>query len=218
MLSPTSQTAVDGQSRSSFPLSLSLFIYLSQVPSCSHWGLSISCPPSTRWLSPSLGPFTLTLSSYVFFIWIFQSFTFPFLFIIQHLIRQPFFITFFPPIWKWKLSYLFIQSKLLNYIFLLSSALYFLPQLSDAMENREGNCMSKTKISNTDVLRFSQSRTGCCYFKILSLHCKFCCLWQIYRLSKTTTPFKISYRKIVNILVFAWSAKSGGNFIVYHPS
>lgn len=33
MLSPTSQTAVDWQSRSSFPLSLSLFIYLSQLPS-----------------------------------------------------------------------------------------------------------------------------------------------------------------------------------------
>lgn len=63
--------------------------------------------------------------------------------------------------------------------------------------------LSKTKISYKDALRFSQSLTGCCYFKILSSHCEFCCLWQIYRLSKTTIPFKISYDEIVNILVFA---------------
>lgn len=78
--------------------------------------------------------------------------------------------------------------------------------------------VSKTKISYKDVLRFSQSLTGCCYFKTLSFFCELCCLWQIYRLTKTTILFEISYSKIVNILVFAWSAKCGGNFIVYQPS
>lgn len=193
MLSPTSQTAVDQQSRSSFPLSLSLFIYLSQVPSCSHWGLSISCPPST--------PLTLSISwpihshPVILFFYLNPS--------VLH-ISSP--VHYSAPDQKTSLYHfpspsmemeivIFIHTIKIMYLPPFRCTVFFFSQYSNAMENREWNCVSKTKISNTDVLRFSQSLTGCCYFKILSLHCKFCCLWQIYRLSKTTTPFKISYRK-----------------------
>lgn len=60
---------------------------------------------------------------------------------------------------------------------------------------------------NKGALGFSQSLPACCYFKILSLCCEFCCLWQICRLSKTTTPFQISLGEMVNILVFAWKCQ-----------
>lgn len=60
---------------------------------------------------------------------------------------------------------------------------------------------------NKGALRFSQSLPARCYFKILSLRWEFCCLWQICRLSKTTTPFQISLGGMVNILVFAWKCQ-----------
>lgn len=60
---------------------------------------------------------------------------------------------------------------------------------------------------NKGALRFSQSVPACCYFKILSLRCEFRCLWQICKLSKTTTPFQISLGEMVNILVFAWKCQ-----------
>lgn len=171
MLSPTSQTAWDRQSRSSFPPSLSLFIYLSQLSSM----LSATLIYLLLFLSHSLNLSAHSLALRhlqffsPFFIWISQSCAFPLLFIIHQLISPSFFITFLPQEWKWK----WFSSKIIELqLPLLFPSIVFLTQFwkyngETGKENRAGE--QNKKISQKHVLRFSQSLTGCCYFKNIIL-------------------------------------------------
>lgn len=84
--------------------------------------------------------------------------------------------------------------------------LLFSTTFKNNMEITKKEKESRGKI-NKDILIFSQYLPAWCYFKILSLQCEFCCLWQICRLSKTVLPFQISLGKIINILVFAWKCQ-----------
>lgn len=125
MLSPTSQTARDRQSRSPFPRSLALFIYLSHISSLTDYHLSAGLF-SPR-LSQSLRPIRshsviLSFSEFFFYLNLSAPAHFASCFIIHQLNNLSFFIPFLQP--KWKLKF-FLYIYLIKMIDLFSSTLYF---------------------------------------------------------------------------------------------
>lgn len=142
----------------------------------------------------SLGQFHLSLSSSVFR-GIFQSVTFSLLLIIQ----QSFLITSFLPKWKWN----GFNRKNIDLSFLHLRCVF--PQLSNTIWKwgRKLERTNKQGAIDSDSANHGQCDVISKYYP----HTEFCCLWQICRLSKTSTLFQISLGEIVNILVFAWKCQ-----------
>lgn len=194
MLSPTSQTAWDRQSRSSSPPSLSLFIYLSQ--------LSSMLSPTLIYLLPFLSH-SLNLSAHslalrhlqfflpFFFIWISQSRTFPLLFIIHQLINPSFFITFLPHGWKWK----WFSTKMYRAV---SPSCFFTQRciFDTILKIQRGKRVSKTKQKNKPEARIKVRpiTDGVLLFQKYYPYTS-AARGRLIGCQKQTIPVKISYSK-----------------------